>query len=170
MKGLKLAIVSSAILFSMQAFAAKEVINRCDIDNNCVKLAEALYFEARGESKKGIIAVGQVIINRTESTSFKNTVVEVVEQKKWNGSKWVCQFSYVCKMLNSNKPIKMKKERANQMKVIARGVLDGIYPDYSNGADHFISSKIVKPGWAKKMALVSDIGGHIFFDSTKKSI
>lgn len=170
MKGLKLAIFSAAILFSMHSFAAKEVINRCDVDNNCVKLAEALYFEARGESKKGIIAVGQVIVNRTEREAFKDTVVEVVEEKKWNGSKWVCQFSYICKMMNSNKPLQMKKERANQMKIIARGVLDGIYPDYSNGADHFISSKIGIPNWAKKMALVSDIGGHIFLDSTKKSI
>lgn len=169
MQGLKVAIFSVAILFSSQSFAAKEIINRCDIDQDCVKLAEALYYEARGESKKGIIAVGQVIVNRTEREGFDDTIKEVVEEKKFNGKKWVCQFSYVCKLMSYNKPPKLNRYDSNQMKIIARGVLDGIYPDYSNGADHFISDRITIPSWAKKMAAVENIGSHLFLDSTRKS-
>ncbi len=169
MHGLKVAMFSIAILFSTQSFAAKEIINRCNIDNNCVKLAEALYYEARGETKKGIIAVGQVIVNRTEREGFDDTITGVVEEKKWNGSKWVCQFSYICSLMKSNKPVKVDNQKVNQMKVIARGVLDGIYPDYSNGADHFISDQISLPSWAKRMAAVENIGNHLFLDSTKKS-
>ncbi len=169
MQSFKFIIFSAALLLSTQSFAAKEIINRCNVDKNCVKLAEALYYEARGESKKGIIAVGQVIVNRTENPAFEDTVIEVVEKKKFDGSKWVCQFSYICKLMKSESKPKVNKNLSNQMKVIARGVLDGEYPDYSNGADHFISSKINIPSWAEKMTAVSKIGNHLFLDSTKKS-
>jgi spore germination cell wall hydrolase CwlJ-like protein len=169
LKMIKFMTFTAVLMFSTQSFAVKETINRCNVDKNCSKLAEALYYEARGESKKGIIAVGQVILNRTENPGFKSSIVEVVEQKKFVDSKWVCQFSYICKLMKLDNEPKRNKTISNEMKVIARGVLDGEYPDYSNGADHFISSKIELPKWASKMLTVSKIGNHLFLDSTKKS-
>jgi spore germination cell wall hydrolase CwlJ-like protein len=167
----KIAFISIAALFSSNVFAAKETINRCNADVDCVKLAEALYFEARGESQKGIIAVGQVIVNRTERDGFQDTVAGVVEDKRYDEDKdkWYCQFSYVCKWMNSGKAPKMNTAQSNKMKIIARGVLDGTYPDYSNGADHFVAATIKTPAWAKRMAAVADIGGHVFYDSTKSA-
>ena len=37
-------------------------------------LAEALYFEARGETVKGQFAVAEVILNRVESTRFPSSI------------------------------------------------------------------------------------------------
>src|SRR5699024_5330367 len=60
---------------------------RCVADEQCMKLAEAIYHESRGESIKGQIAVAQVIMNRVNDPKFPNTVKEVIEQPK--------QFSYL---------------------------------------------------------------------------
>lgn len=46
---------------------------------NC--LAEAIYFEARGEPELGKLAVAHVIWNRTQSDKFPDTVCGVVKQK-----------------------------------------------------------------------------------------
>ena len=45
-------------------------------------LAEAVYFEARGEAVRGQIAVAQVVMNRTFSGFYPNTVCGVVYQNK----------------------------------------------------------------------------------------
>ena len=51
---------------------------------NC--LAEAVYFEARGEPALGQLAVAKVIMNRTASEKFPSSVCGVIRQKG--------QFSY----------------------------------------------------------------------------
>ncbi|MEM1345655.1 MAG: cell wall hydrolase, partial [Pseudomonadota bacterium] len=43
-------------------------------------LAEALYFEARGESMRGQIAVAEVILNRVDSTAYPDSVCGVISQ------------------------------------------------------------------------------------------
>ena len=43
-------------------------------------LTEALYFEARGESLEGQIAVAEVILNRVDSPLYPRTVCGVVKQ------------------------------------------------------------------------------------------
>ena len=43
-------------------------------------MAFNIYHEANNQSMLGQIAVGQVVMNRVESTSFPNTVCEVVKQ------------------------------------------------------------------------------------------
>ena len=55
-------------------------------------LTEALYFEARGESLEGQIAVAEVILNRVDSPLYPRTVCGVVKQRGGGG----CQFSYTC--------------------------------------------------------------------------
>jgi N-acetylmuramoyl-L-alanine amidase len=57
--------------------AAYQQVNHKEI--NC--LAEAIYFEARGEPELGKIAVAHVIWNRTQSEKFPSTVCGVVKQK-----------------------------------------------------------------------------------------
>src|SRR5262249_57826929 len=43
-------------------------------------LAEAIYFEARGEAVRGQMAVAQVVLNRVFSGKYPNTVCGVVYQ------------------------------------------------------------------------------------------
>ena len=57
-------------------------------------LAEAIYFEARGEGVEGQFAVAEVILNRVDSPKFPNSICKVVRQG--TGRKHACQFSYNC--------------------------------------------------------------------------
>ena len=57
-------------------------------------MAEAIYFEARGEDLVGQLAVAEVILNRVASKRFPNTVCKVINQG--SSRKFKCQFSYMC--------------------------------------------------------------------------
>ena len=57
-------------------------------------LTEAVYFEARGEAVRGQIAVAQVVMNRTFSGFYPNTVCGVVYQNKHRHM--ACQFTFAC--------------------------------------------------------------------------
>ena len=46
-------------------------------------LVQAIYFEARGESFIGQLAVGSVILQRLESKSFPDTICGVVQSGKY---------------------------------------------------------------------------------------
>ena len=56
-------------------------------------LAEALYFEARGESIQGQLA-GEVVLNRVEDPRFPNSICKVINQG--TGRRFACQFTYTC--------------------------------------------------------------------------
>jgi Cell Wall Hydrolase len=58
-------------------------------------LAEAVYFEARGEPYIGQVAVAQVVLNRARSGKWPRGVCAVIAQGVERGEK--CQFSYMCK-------------------------------------------------------------------------
>jgi spore germination cell wall hydrolase CwlJ-like protein len=57
-------------------------------------LAEAIYFEARGEPERGQLAVGRVIINRAESGRYPDSICGVVYQNAHKRNR--CQFSFAC--------------------------------------------------------------------------
>ncbi len=62
-------------------------------------LAEAIYFEARGEDIVGMIAVGQVIINRVNDERFDDTICGVVHAGYYYENYPIrnqCQFSWYC--------------------------------------------------------------------------
>lgn len=143
--------------------AEPEAVSRCESNDECMKLAEVLYFEARGESKEGIIAVGQVVLNRTARAG--NTIVAVVDKKTTIKNKTVCQFSYMCEVVEE----KIRAIKNDSLKVIAQGLLDKKYPDYAKGADHFFNSSVEAPSWSKNMTQVNVIGSHLFYDSTRET-
>ena len=77
-------------------------------------LAEALYFEARGESVIGQFAVAEVIINRANSSRFPNTICGVVNQGA-NKSRYRCQFTYMCDGLYERVDDKFSFSRAGKI-------------------------------------------------------
>ena len=117
-------------------------------------LTEALYFEARGESLEGQIAVAEVILNRVDSPLYPRTVCGVVKQRGGGG----CQFSYVC----HGKSKMREKAAANLAGRIARAMLDGAPRILTEGATHF-HTKGVKPSWSKRFAKTAAIGSHLFY-------
>lgn len=143
-------------------------IQSCQKDYSCRLMAQAIYFEARGESKKGQISVGQVILERTKREGFPQTIHSVVHQKGSNG---VCHFSYICDIENGkiNSSIFDKKSFANALDYAA-GVIGNQYPNYVKNADHYYNPKKVKstPYWVKDMKVIGHVGNHLFLSSNTK--
>ncbi|RVV99087.1 cell wall hydrolase [Mesobaculum littorinae] len=122
-------------------------------------LTEALYFEARGETVRGVAAVAEVILNRVESSRFPGSVCAVVRQG--TGKKYQCQFSYTCDGHDE-----AVHERAAWTRVgkIAKLMLDGAPRDLTEGATYYHTAA-VRPGWAGRFALTATIGAHLFYSN-----
>lgn len=119
--------------------------------------AEALYFEARGESTRGIFAVGEVILNRVDSASYPNTLCSVINQG--TGRKYACQFTYTCDGL----PERIHEPRAFEyVGKIARLLMDGAERGLTSGATHY-HTKAVNPYWARRFPRTAEIGFHYFY-------
>jgi spore germination cell wall hydrolase CwlJ-like protein len=117
-------------------------------------LTQALYFEARGESLEGQVAVAEVILNRVDSPLYPRTVCGVVKQRGGGG----CQFSYVC----DGKTRMREKASADRAGRIARAMLDGAPRLLTDGATHF-HTRGVRPSWSKRFARTASIGAHLFY-------
>ncbi len=118
-------------------------------------LTEALYFEARGESLKGQIAVAEVILNRVDSPLYPSTVCGVVKAR----GRGACAFSYVCDGNSDKMRDRVSRDRAAR---IARLMLDGAPRQLTEGATHF-HTRAVKPKWARQFKHTTTIGAHIFY-------
>lgn len=120
-------------------------------------LAEAIYFEARGESRRGWQAVAEVILNRVESSKFPSTVCAVVSQgaHRKNG----CQFSYNCDGLPETIA---EREIFGEIREIARRLLRGHVKPIAGGATHF-HSKSANPRWSERFEMTAVIGRHVFY-------
>ena len=126
----------------------------CLTDVSCRYLTEAIYHEARGEDLSGQIAIGWVILNRAAYPYYPDTVEEVVTNR--------CHFSYRCDgSLNRG----YREIEAYKMAIaVAEGILNGDYPDPTNGADHYLNPRKVSrtPKWARVYPRVAVIGEHHF--------
>ena len=123
-------------------------------------LAEALYFEARGETVKGQFAVAEVIMNRVESARFPDNVCGVVNQG--TGKKYQCQFTYTCDGYAET----IAEPRAfDRVSKVARAALDGRAPELTDGATHYHTTA-VRPRWSRVYTKTARIGVHIFYRHT----
>jgi hypothetical protein len=118
-------------------------------------LTEALYFESRGETLDGQIAVAEVILNRVDSPLYPRTICGVVKQRGGGG----CQFSYVC---DGHTDRMREKTAADLAGRIARAMLDGAPRVLTDGATHF-HTRNVRPGWSKRFSHTASIGAHLFY-------
>lgn len=118
-------------------------------------LAQALYFEARGETLKGQFAVAEVILNRVKNKNYPSTICGVVYQ----GSRKGCQFSFVC----DGHADKIREQAAYvRAGKIARLMVDGAPRTLTQGATHF-HTRNVRPRWAKRFPQTAAIGAHLFY-------
>lgn len=120
-------------------------------------LAEALYFEARGETVKGQFAVAEVIKNRVNSSRYPSSFCGVINQG--TGKKYQCQFTYTC----DGHAEKISEPKAYQrVAKIARATLDGRAPPVTNGATHYHTTA-VRPRWSRVFKRTTRIGVHLFY-------
>lgn len=120
-------------------------------------LSEAIYFEARGESTRGQVAVAEVILNRVDSRRYPKTVCGVVKQG--TGKRNLCQFSYTCDGI----PDRIHNKRAFlKAGKIAKMMMDGRPRVLTGKATHYHTTA-VSPRWSKKLTKTALIGEHIFY-------
>ncbi len=124
---------------------------------NWACLTEALYFEARGETVRGMFAVAEVILNRVDDPRYPNSVCGVVNQG--TGKKFRCQFTYTCDGRPENMADKRARERVGK---VARIMLDGGQRALTSGATHY-HTKAVKPKWSRVFPRTATIGYHHFY-------
>ncbi|MGR3762110.1 cell wall hydrolase [Roseobacteraceae bacterium NS-SX3] len=120
-------------------------------------LAEALYFEARGESVKGQFAVAEVILNRVRSSQFPNSLCGVIKQG--TGRRYQCQFTYTC---DGHKEVIREKKAYERVSKVARAVLDGAKTGLTEGATYYHTTA-VKPRWSRVFTKTARIGTHLFY-------
>lgn len=125
-------------------------------------LAEALYFEARGETLRGQYAVAEVILNRVESKKFPNSVCSVINQG--TGRKYACQFTYTC----DGKPETILEFKAyERLKKVAKVMLSGGPRRLTHGATYY-HTKAVRPSWSRKFSRTTTIGVHHFYRAPRR--
>jgi len=126
-------------------------------------LAEAIYFEARGEPAVGQMAVGRVIMNRTRGAHYPHTICGVVNQNAQLLNR--CQFSYRC-----DGKIDMITEWEAWQEILRRSALlmgcndECTDPEMPTGAlsTHYHATS-VSPSWSRKLRRTGQIGRHIFY-------
>uniref|UniRef100_UPI0040483E99 cell wall hydrolase n=1 Tax=Yoonia sp. TaxID=2212373 RepID=UPI0040483E99 len=120
-------------------------------------LSEALYFEARGESVKGVFAVAEVILNRVDRASFPDTPCAVINQG--TGRKFACQFTYTC---DGRKEVITEQGAWVRVGKVARLMLDGAPRTLTGGATNY-HTKAVSPSWSRRFPRTASIGSHYFY-------
>jgi len=139
-------------------------------------LAMNMYFEARNQSWRGIIAVGMVTLNRVRDKRFPDTLCEVVTQgpiSKW----WLkekgkvvpvrhrCQFSWYCDG-KSDKVPSADIELYDAILIKASRMIGsynwGKLDDMTKGSTHY-HADYVYPEWRKMKTKMITIGNHIFY-------
>jgi spore germination cell wall hydrolase CwlJ-like protein len=120
-------------------------------------LADAVYYEARGETPAGQAAVAQVVLNRVRHPAFPKSVCAVVFQGAHDGSG--CQFSFACdgSMNRGREPTAWRRAR----EVAAHALAGFVMPSVGN-ATHFHVAGI-DPGWGPRLLRVAQIGLHVFY-------
>lgn len=120
-------------------------------------LAEALYFEARGETINGIFGVAEVILNRVDDVRYPSSVCGVITQG--TGERYRCQFTYTC----DGRPETITEQRAYELVgKVARIMLDGQERSLTGGATHY-HTKSVSPKWSRVFPRTTTIGYHHFY-------
>jgi len=125
--------------------------------NELVCLAQAIYFESRGEPADGQIAVAEVIVNRARDKKFPNSICGVVFQGSERRNS--CQFSFAC---DGKKDVATNQKSWKFAKDLALTVMQGQLNPVTRNATHY-HNDTVRPRWARKLEKTVKIGKHIFY-------
>lgn len=142
----------SITLTSLQA-SGKEVLANPQKDLDL--LAITLYHEARGEPDEGMVAVGEVILNRVRHPAWKpDTIRGIITQPK--------QFSF----FDQIKDLRMHEyEQRKRSYRIASKLITGRYtPVVGKHSYFYYNPTYASPSW-KTHKLIANVGEHRFLGS-----
>jgi spore germination cell wall hydrolase CwlJ-like protein len=160
----QLAVLLAAAAAVLALFAAPTASlaasANADDDREIGCLALTIYHEARGESERGKLAVGHVVMNRTRSVLFPASICEVVRQGGQRRDR--CQFSWWCDG-RSDRP--RDKAALQESLLLAQEIYYGCTSDPTAGALWYHSTA-VKPSWSKSFRRGKRIDRHVFYRGT----
>jgi spore germination cell wall hydrolase CwlJ-like protein len=117
---------------------------------NCI--ATAVYFEARGESLEGQLAVARVIMNRAASGQYPASWCSVVTQPS--------QFSFVRHGVMPSPNLASDAWRRAQG--VTRLAMSNVIPSLSSDVLWY-HADYVDPSWGHRLSMAQKIGQHIFY-------
>jgi len=118
-------------------------------EENC--LANAVYFEARGESLEGQLAVARVVMNRAASGQYPTTWCGVVKQP--------AQFSFV---RDGQFPAIYDADAWKTAQGVARVAMSNIVPSLPSDVLWY-HADYCSPSWGSRLTYFEKIGAHMFF-------
>ena len=134
-------------------------------------LADNIYWEARNQEVKGMIAVALTTRNRVNDNRFPHSYCEVVQQgptkQSWKNTdtlipvKHRCQFSWYCDGKSDNIP-DYDLDVYEFARTIAFKIYNGYFDDFTVGATHY-HADYVNPEWASSKTQTIVIDEHIFY-------
>jgi spore germination cell wall hydrolase CwlJ-like protein len=127
-------------------------VETADAEQDC--LANAVYFEARGEPLEGQLAVAEVVLNRAASGRYPATLCGVVTQP------W--QFSFVNR--TGRIPAANRGSEAWRRAVaIARIAQDRVNSTLGSSDVLWYHADYVRPSWGRRLNRLTKVGLHIFY-------
>ena len=139
-----------------QATSLQELVGdmpvEADLSHDMRCLAQAVYFEARGEPLDGQLAVARVVVNRAGSGLYPGDYCSVVTQRG--------QFSFVRR---GRIPQPDESSSAwHRAKAVAQIAHQDLWKSEAGDALYFHAS-YVKPGWARRKTQLARIDTHVFY-------
>jgi spore germination cell wall hydrolase CwlJ-like protein len=122
------------------------------LDEQGYCLATAVYFEARGESVEGQLAVARVVMNRAVSGRYPPDWCGVVKQH--------AQFSFV--QHGAFPGIDTGSAAWARAQGVARLAIANVVPSVGNDVLWY-HADYVAPSWGHRLNVVEKIGAHIFY-------
>lgn len=124
-------------------------------------LAIAIHHEAGNQTLNGMIAVGNVIMNRVRDERYPSNACDVTRQGEnyrfsEHPRKYECQFTFWCDGKPESEP-----EPYSLPWVAAAFAYSGVV-DLTDGATHYHAS-YVRPRWADIRRMTASIGAHRFY-------
>lgn len=123
-------------------------------------LANAMYYEARGEGERGMLDIGQTVMNRVARPQWPNTVCRVVYQPAQITGIWTADYRHT------------DAGAWRQALVLAAKLLQPQRYDLPNhGADHYVTRALYKQiingtttraPWVKRLRVRYNYRNHVF--------
>lgn len=122
-------------------------------------LAEALYYEARGEGAAGQMAVAEVVVRRSKTSGYPRSICGVVYQGNPGGTT-ACQFSWAC-----NGDMRRGREAGawSRARQLASRIGNGkLALGNTTQRALFFHATSVRPHWPG-LVRTAQIGRHVFY-------
>jgi N-acetylmuramoyl-L-alanine amidase len=115
-------------------------------------LALNMYHEAKGEGRKGMLAVGWVVLNRLADEAFPKSVEDIVYQG--------CQFAWVC---DDRIDAPSGHSTWSTAMRLAKELLTEPPADPTRGALWFNGAAVGHTTLGTRVAAATQIGNHLFY-------